>query len=216
MDTVKIVTIVVLAVMIGLVVIRKLSTDKGREELKKFFNTLIDAFEKILINHIIAIDFNNLANLAGLEKTIIGETIGSLWDITTTELASYATNPLTKALIKQCLTKENVEAFAEQVFKDAKVQQVYTSKYNEAVITGVSKARKFEAAVAAENKSYADGTAETLSVPDLDPNKKYTSESLTTPDQKLVEKTIIPQHEEEQAIVDKNDTSQEIIGEPVG
>lgn len=213
MDSKTIIVIIVALLMVAFV-LYKIYQENGKEGVKKFLNTLTDAFAQIIIKHIDEVNFSDFNSLGNLEMQIINECIDSLWDLAKTSLISYSTNPVTKMAIQKLLTKENVEQFAEQVFKsNPKVQAKYTAKYNNAVLTANAKAQEFENETVTENEAFTENKVETKPVPDMDPNKNYTSTSMTEPDQTEVEKEIIPQHEEESEEVDPTDVSQEVIND---
>jgi cephalosporin-C deacetylase-like acetyl esterase len=111
-----IVVIVVLALMVGFVVIKKLLDDKSKNELKQFLSYISDKFEKIILDYVKKVDFNNITSIAQVEQSIINDLMDTLWDITQSELASYTSNQLVKYIIEKSLTIDKVRGLAERIF----------------------------------------------------------------------------------------------------
>ena len=201
--------VVVVAVLILLFLyIRKRNDEKGQEEVKVFLNTLYSDFENIIINYIDKIDIFNLENLALAEQEIVNALIGILWNKAVKALEEYVTDALNKALIKKFLTRENVEQFIKEIFdKSTKVQTVYTSRYNDAILAANKEAILLEAKVAQQNEDIDKNilNEDDQEVEYIDPN------SIINAGGEVVEQEINPPHDEELEEVDLKDNSVEII-----
>lgn len=201
--------VVVVAVLILLFLyIRKRNDEKGQEEVKVFLNTLYSDFENIIINYIDKIDIFNLENLALAEQEIVNALIGILWNKAVKALEEYVTDALNKALIKKFLTRENVEQFIKEIFdKSTKVQTVYTSRYNDAILAANKEAILLEAKVAQQNEDIDKNVLneDDKEVEYIDPS------SIINAGGEVVEQEINPPHDEELEEVDLKDNSVEII-----
>ena len=153
-----IIPVVIILAMVAFVIYRKVTADNlesAKEATLKYLDTLLDKFEEIIIKRIKDINFSNLGNLAEIERGIINDTIDAIWNITVKELENYTESENTKELIRLFLNKEFIINFVKQFFEqDKPIQEVYTAKYNEAVILAVHKAEELEEEVSNQNYIY--------------------------------------------------------------
>lgn len=140
-----IVVIVVLALMVGFVVIKKLLDDKSKNELKQFLSYISDKFEKIILDYVKKVDFSSITSIAQVEASIINDLMDTLWDIAQSELASYTSNQLVKYIIEKSLTIDNVRGLAEHIFtSSSQVQKVYTARYGAVLAAHIEHAEEEE------------------------------------------------------------------------
>lgn len=200
-------TIVVLLLILGFLFYKKRSDEKGKEEIKKFLETLQEDFENIIIEYIDKLDISNLDNLALAEQEIINALIDNLWIKATTALDGYVTDPLTKAIMKKYLTREYVESFTIKVFEQAKVQIKYTAKYNNAILAANREAILLEAGIVEENDKINRNDPEDFrEVPDIAPD------AILDGNGDIVDRKVNPPHDEEPIEVDpEEDSSIEVL-----
>lgn len=140
-----IVVIVVLALMVGFVVVKKLLDDKSKNELKQFLSYISDKFEKIILDYVKKVDFSSITSIAQVEASIINDLMDTLWDIAQSELASYTSNQLVKYIIEKSLTIDNVRGLAEHIFtSSSQVQKVYTARYGAVLAAHIEHAEEEE------------------------------------------------------------------------
>ena len=198
----SIAVILVLIILLGFVLYRKFSGEKGEEELKKFLDSLANKFEEIILRHLSEIDFSSIDNIAEVEKKILDDVVNELWDMAIEELSSYSSDGFTKALIKKLLTKENVEAFAKTIFEsNDKIQTSYTSKYNGAIVAAINRAEQLEKDTVKENKELETGDLSNFTIPE---DAEF---------ENLPEQEIIPQHEDEVEEVDPDKDAVDVVEE---
>lgn len=184
--------IVVLVAILAFLYFRKFRDEKGKEELKKFIDSIQGNLEHIILDHIEFIDITSMENIAIVEEQIINDFVNMLWDETMRELDEYVTDAFTKTLIKKFLTREYIEDLTLKLFKKANVQKVYTSKYNEVIVNANREAILLEAKMEKYNNEIEKNSPVDLrEIEDIDPN------SIIDESGKVVEKEIIPPHEEE-------------------
>lgn len=200
--------IVVLIGILAFLYFRKRSDERGKEEIKEFLDALQEDFEDVIIDYIEKFDINNLDNLALAEEEIINELVGILWDRAVSELETMVMDRATKVMIKKFLTREYVREFTEKIFKEVKVQKVYTSKYNDAIVAANKDAILLEAGVTDFNKEIDDNKpVDFRKVDDIDPN------SIINANGEVVEQEINPQHEDEIEDVDPEQDAVEVLDE---
>lgn len=200
--------IVVLIGILAFLYFRKRSDERGKEEIKEFLDALQEDFEDVIIDYIEKFDINNLDNLALAEEEIINELVGILWDRAVSELETIVMDRATKVMIKKFLTREYVREFTEKIFKEVKVQKVYTSKYNDAIVAANKDAILLEAGVTDFNKEIDDNKpVDFRKVDDIDPN------SIINANGEVVEQEINPQHEDEIEDVDPEQDAVEVLDE---
>lgn len=220
MDTkTMIISIVVLVALIGFIVYRFYKNngkDKGREETLKFLNSLASEFETVIIKYLKNIDFKNLDNLADVEKQILNDTIDRLWIITQQELVNYTANENTKELIRLFINKDFLLLFIKQFFEeDTVVQEVYTAKYNKAVVAAVYNAEQFEKKTVQENIEYkTEDLSKLPKAKSLDPNLiyDYTDGTREEPG-KVIEKELNPQKDLDDVTYSTEDDSVEVLSD---
>ena len=222
MDTrTTIISIIILAVLIGFVLFRIFygkNKEKAKDEAIAFLNSLADKFEAVIIKHIKDIDFKNLDNLSEVEKKILDDTINELWDIVQDQLTSYVTKESTKELIKAIIDKEFLLNFISNFFnKDKPIQEVYTSKYEDAVAYKLKKAEEFENEVAKQNYEYeTEDLSKLPKVNPIDPNLNYDfSEGTRDNPGKVIDKPLNPQADitDEELTYSIEDDSIEVLEE---
>lgn len=194
--------ILVLIILLGFVIYRKFSGEKGEEELKKFLESLANQFEEIILKHLSEIDFSSIDNIAEAEKKILDDVVNELWNMAIEELSLYTTDKFTYTLIKKVLTRENVETFAKTIFEsNTKIQTTYTSKYNDAVIDAINNAEQLEQDTAQQNKELETGNLSNFTIPE---NAEF---------ENLPEQEIIPQHEDEIEEVNPDEDAVDVVDE---
>lgn len=200
--------IVVLVGILAFLYFRKRSDEKGKQEIKEFLEALQSEFEDIIIDYIDKFDINNLDNLALAEEEIINELVGILWDKAIEELEYMVEDRATKVMIKKFLTREYVREFTEKIFKEVKVQKVYTSKYNDAIVAANKEAILLEAGVTDFNKEIeTNEPVDFRDVEEIDPN------SIINGNGEVVEQELNPQHEEEVEDVNPEEDAVEVLEE---
>lgn len=200
--------IVVLVGILAFLYFRKRSDERGQEEIKEFLESLQVEFEDIIIDYIEKFDINNLDNLALAEEEIINELVGILWDKAVNELEVMVTDRATKVLIKKFLTRDYIREFTEKIFREVKVQKVYTSKYNDAIVEANREAILLEAGVTDFNKEIeTNEPVDFRDVGEIDPN------SIINANGEVVEQEINPQHEDEIEDVDPEQDAVEVLDE---
>ena len=204
-------TIGVIVVLIGILLflyLRKRNDEKGKEEIKLFMNGLYSDFELVIVDYIEKMDVFNMENLALAEKLIIDSLLGVLWNKAIKALEEYVTDPMTKIVMKKMLTREKIAEFAKEIFESIKVQAVYTSKYNDAIVAANKEAIILEAEMTKRNKEIEDNVPiDFRDVPDIDPN------SIINMNGEIVEEKLNPPVEEESEFVNTEDSSMEILDE---
>jgi hypothetical protein len=169
--------------MVAFVIYRKVTADNlesAKEATLKYLDTLLDKFEEIIIKRIKDINFSNLGNLAEIERGIINDTIDAIWNITVKELENYTESENTEELIRLFLNKEFITNFVKQFFEqDKPIQEVYTSKYNEAVIMGINKSKELEEEISKQNFEYE--TEDISKLPKVEPVEEEPSIELIPP-----------------------------------
>ena len=200
--------IVVLIGILAFLYFRKRSDERGKEEIKEFLDALQEDFEDVIIDYIEKLDINNLDNLALAEEEIINELVGILWDRAVSELETMVMDRATKVLIKKFLTRDYIREFTEKIFKEVKVQKVYTSKYNDAIVEANREAILLEAGVTDFNKEIeTNEPIDFRDVEEIDPN------SIINGNGEVVEQELNPQHEEEVEDVNPEEDAVEVLEE---
>lgn len=200
--------IVVLIGILAFLYFRKRSDEKGKEEIKQFLESLQNEFKDIIINYIEDIDINNIENLAVIEEEIINELVDILWDKAVEELENNIEDRATRVIIKKFLTRDYVREFTEKLFKEVKVQKVYTNKYNEAIVAANREAILLEAGVTDFNKEIDENEpVDFRDVEEIDPG------SIINANGEVVEQEIYPQHEEEIEDVNPEEDAVEVLDE---
>ena len=200
--------IVVLIGILAFLYFRKRSDERGKEEIKEFLDALQEDFEDVIIDYIEKFDINNLDNLALAEEEIINELVGILWDKAVSELETMVMDKTTKVLIKKFLTRDYIREFTEKIFKEVKVQKVYTSKYNDAIVAANREAILLEAGVTDFNKEIeTNEPIDFRDVEEIDPN------SIINGNGEIVEQELNPQHEEEVEDVNPEEDAVEVLEE---
>ena len=200
--------IVVLIGILAFLYFRKRSDERGKEEIKEFLDALQEDFEDIIIDYIEKFDINNLDNLALAEEEIINELVGILWDKAVSELETMVMDRTTKVLIKKFLTRDYIREFTEKIFREVKVQKVYTSKYNDAIVEANREAILLEAGVTDFNKEIeTNEPIDFRDVGEIDPN------SIINGNGEVVEQELNPQHEEEVEDVNPEEDAVEVLEE---
>ena len=162
--------------------------------------------KEIIIAHLDNLDISNFDNLVEVEKQIINSLVDVLWEKAISELDEQISDKFTKVLIKKYLTREFVEQFINTVFEKAKVQKVYTAKYNDAILAANKEAILLEAGVVEKNKEIEDNVpVDFREVEEIDPAAIIDSEG------NVVKKEINPPTDEESEELDESDNSIEII-----
>lgn len=198
--------IIVLIVMIVFVVYRKFfGSENGKEEAKKFLISIEEDFEEIIISYLQVIDISNFDNLIEVEKEIIDSLVDTLWEKALQELDHQVTDKLTKAIIKKYLTREFVQSFIQEVFEKSKVQKIYTSKYNDAILAANSKAEKLEEETVVFNQEIEDD--DPVGFREVD---DIATNSIIDEDGKIIEQEIIPQIDDKDDFIE-DDGSIEIL-----
>lgn len=200
--------IVVLVLVIGFILYRKFKAnpEKGKEEALKFLESIESDFEDIIISYLDKIDISNFDNLMEVEKEIIDALVDILWQKAITELDDQVSDKFTRVLIKKYLTREFVEQFINTVFEKARVQKVYTAKYNDAILAANKEAILLEAGITEKNKEIEDNVPiDFREVEDIDPS------AIIDSDGNIIKKEINPQTDEEPEELDTTDNSIEII-----
>ena len=206
MDRNTIISIIILAVLMVFILIKiftGVNKEKAKEKALEFLNSISDKFAAVIISHIKDIDFKNLDNLSDIEKKILDDTINESYDIVQHELENYATSDSTKELIRLIINKDFLLSFTQQFFsEDKKIQEVYTAKYNEAVLNNIQKAEKLEEDTTKKNFEYQ--TEDLSKIP-------------TAPPIEEPEKPLNPQIDisDEELVYNKNDDSIEVISEDI-
>jgi len=200
--------IVVLIGILAFLYFRKRSDERGKEEIKEFLDALQEDFEDVIIDYIEKFDINNLDNLALAEEEIINELVGILWDKAVSELETMVMDKTTKVLIKKFLTRDYIREFTEKIFREVKVQKVYTSKYNDAIVAANREAILLEAGVTDFNKEIeTNEPIDFRDVEEIDPN------SIINGNGEIVEQELNPQHEEEVEDVNPEEDAVEVLEE---
>lgn len=203
-------TIGVIIVLLGILLflyIRKRNDEKGKEEIKVFMSGLYLDFEAIIVDYIDRMDVFNMENLALAERLIIDSLLGVLWNKAITALEQYVTDPMTKVVMKKMLTREKIAEFAKEIFESIRVQAIYTSKYNDAIVAANKEAIILEAEMTKKNKEIEDNVpVDFREVEDIDPNY------IINMNGEIVKEELNPPVDEESEFVDKEDSSVEIIG----
>lgn len=204
-------TIGVIVVLIGILAylyFKKRSDEKGKEEIKRFIDSLQAEFEDIIVEYVEKFDISNLDNLAIAEQEIITELVDILWNRALEALDQEVTDRMTKAMIKKLLTKEYIAEVTERIFKEFKVQKVYTSKYNDAIVEANKEAILLEAKATEFNKEIdKNEPVDFRDVEEIDPG------SIINANGEIVEQELNPQHEEEIEDVDPEKDAVDIIDE---
>ena len=206
MDRNTIISIIILVAIVAFILFKIFtgnSKEKAKEKALEFLNSISDKFAAVIISHIKDIDFKNLDNLSDIEKKILDDTINELYSIVQHELESYATNDSTKELIRAIVNKDFLLSFVQQFFsEDKKIQEVYSAKYNEAVLNNIQKSKKLEEDTSKKNFEYQ--TEDLSKIP-------------AAPPIEVPEKPLNPQIDisDEELVYDKNDDSIEVISEDI-
>jgi len=202
--------IVTVVIAIGILVFlyfRKRNDEAGKEEIKKFLDTLQSDFEAVIMEAIEKFDFISFDNLILAEQHIINSVIDVLWIKAIRALEDYVTDPLSKLVIKKYLTRENIETFTREIFRESvSVQTKYTSKYNTAILAANKDAISFEKETEDFNEEIdKDVPVDFVEVEYIDPT------SIIDKEGNVVQQELNPPKEEESEEIDTNDSSIEII-----
>lgn len=198
--------IIVLIAMIAFIVYRKFfGSENGKEKAKNFLYVIEDDFEEIIISYLQNIDISNFDNLIEVEKEIIDSLVDTLWEKALQELDCQITDKLTKAIVKKYLTREFVQSFIQEVFERSKVQKVYTSKYNDAILAANTKAEKLEEETVVFNQEIEDD--DPVGFREVD---DIATNSIIDENGKIIEQKIIPQMDDKDDFIE-DDGSIEIL-----
>jgi len=202
--------IVTVVIAIGILVFlyfRKRNDEAGKEEIKKFLDTLQSDFEAVIMEAIEKFDFISFDNLILAEQHIINSVIDVLWSKAIRALEDYVTDPLSKLVIKKYLTRENIESFIREIFRESvSVQTKYTSKYNTAILAANKDALSFEKETEDFNEEIdKDVPVDFVEVEYIDPT------SIIDKEGNVVQQELNPPKEEESEEIDTNDSSIEIL-----
>lgn len=214
MNKTMIISLIILAVLIAFIIIRIFISkkDNAKEEAIKFLNSLAEKFEVVIIRHLKDIDLKHLEDLTDVEKQIVDDTINELWTLVQDQLTTYATSEATRELLRVIIDKEFLTNFVMQFFQeDEKVQEVYTSEFNDALVYKMHEAEKFEEDTAKQNFEYqTEDLSKLPKAETLDPNKIYDYSSGVA---KPIEKELNPEKDitEDELVYDTEDTSVEVV-----
>ena len=136
----NIVALVLLLIIIGYLVGKYYIDKKNNQEneqLKRIFENLKDVIEETMIEYLKNIDISNITNITTMQKEILKELYDKVWDMIMKEIAEmYISDETLADAIKALITRKHVEDFVDQIFAQSdKVQEVVTSKYNQAVLS---------------------------------------------------------------------------------
>ena len=204
-------TVGVIVVLVGILAylyFKKRSDEKGQEEIKQFIDSLQTEFEDIVIDYIDKLDISNLDNLAIAEQEIITALVNILWEKALAALEQEVTDRMTKTMIRKLLTKEYITEVTERIFKEFKVQKVYTSKYNDAILAANKEAILLEARATEFNKEIdKNEPVDFRKVEDIDPG------TIINANGEIVEQELNPQHEDEIEDVDPEKDAVDVLDE---
>lgn len=202
------ISIIILGIIVVYIFIkyRKSSDEKSKEALKKFEDSLKNKVEDFIVKYIDATDFSKFTNLTDAQISILNNLYDQVWDIVVNELTDLAkTDPVTTALIKKALTRENVEAFAKGIFDSYKSQSAFAAKYDANLEANVKESLKLEKETLKEGRDYDEGLV-----------KGDSTETEFDKDQKKVEEEkskLNPPKDEETEVYSSDDNSVEVINE---
>ena len=136
----NIVALVLLLIIIGYLVGKYYIDKKNNQEneqLKRIFENLKDVIEETMIEYLKNIDISNITNITTMQKEILKELYDKVWDMIMKEVTEmYISDETLADAIKALITRKHVEDFVDQIFAQSdKVQEVVTSKYNQAVLS---------------------------------------------------------------------------------
>lgn len=198
--------IIVLVAILAFLYFRKRNDEKGKEEIKVFMSGLYLDFEAIIVDYIDKMDVFNMENLALAEKLIIDSLLGVLWSKALKALEEYVTDPMTKVVMKKMLTREKIAEFAKEIFESIRVQAIYTSKYNDAIVAANKEAIILEAEMTKKNQEIEDNIpVDFREVENIDPN------SIINMNGEIVKEDLNPPVDEESEFINTEDSSMEII-----
>ena len=191
-------SILAILVWIGIVAyiyIKKKNNKENEKELEMFLESMRITFEGFIIKYIDTVEIDNLTNLSEVQIQILNDLYDQLWQITIDNLANIH-DEFSAGVIRKLLTRKNLESFIKQIFESDAVQEKFTSKYNNSVLSASKEFAKYES--------------------DMD---KYTNTFLKDEKEKNTHKVIDdlvdnspinPQKDEEEEI-DANDSSIEFV-----
>ena len=137
MEFLKFITPIIVLGIIFAYVIYKMSTDKGRDELDLFLDSIKNKFETRMIEYIDALDFSNFLSLNDAQKDILNTMYNELWELAVNELDNYVHDPFNKVLIKKYLTRKNIEDCVNAIFLNKEVQSLFSEKYDANLEEGI-------------------------------------------------------------------------------
>ncbi len=113
---------------------RGIKNAENNKELKDFFNSIREAVESAMIDYLENIDIQNIININNMQKEVLNDMYDTVWNICVNKLADMQ-DETTAKIIKLTLTRKNVEAFIEEIYKNSiPVQEEVTAKYNDKVV----------------------------------------------------------------------------------
>lgn len=200
-----IIPIVILLIIFAYIFFVKFTDKKSKEDAEKFLESIKTVFEDFIIDYLEHTDITNFMNLTDAQMQILNNLYDNLWEIAKENLETYIADDFTKMLIRNYLTRKNIEEFVKAVFESATVQEVFTEKYNVALLAANKEAIILEAKHNALWTKIDNGTYEPIEdnneiedIDDRDINRSIDSIELN------------PQKDDEEDI-DLKDDSVEII-----
>ena len=199
-----VIPIAILVIIFAYIFITKFTDKKSKEDTEKFLNSIRTVFEDFIIEYLEHTDITNFMNLTDAQMQILNNLYDKLWELAVSNLETYVTDNFTKMLIRKYLTRKNIEEFTKAVFESPVVQEMFTEKYNIALLAANKEAIILEAKQNAIWTKIDNGTYEPIEddivedIDDRDINRSIDSIELN------------PQKEEEENI-DPKDDSVEII-----
>jgi len=196
----SIAALVVLAAIFGYIIWKRKRDPQGKEELDRFLASLETSFQAYILRYVETIDITNFMNLSVAQEEILEELYENLWQIARDELARTTTDEFNKQLIEKLLTKENIKAIVKQIYESEQVQELFTKKYNTAVLNASKDALALEDEYLKKFEEYGnvDGVE-----PVLQPAEPFQDKPGPMP------------HHDEEVAVDPADESVEIVDDQV-
>ena len=191
----SVIALLVWAGIVAYIYIKKKNNKENEKELEMFLESMRITFEGFIIKYIDTIEIDNLTNLSEVQIQILNDLYDQLWQITIDNLGNIH-DEFSAGVIRKLLTRKNLESFIKQIFESDIIQEKFTSKYNNTVLSASKEFAKYES--------------------DMD---KYTNTFLKDEKEKNTHKVIDdlvdnspinPQKDEEEQI-DANDSSIEFV-----
>ena len=190
----SIAAVVILGLIFGYIIYKRKKDPQGKEELDRFLKSLEGSFQAYILRYVETIDITNFMNLSVAQEEILEELYENLWQIARDELARTTTDEFNKQLIEKLLTKDNIKAIVKQIYESEQVQELFTKKYNTAVLNASRDALALEDEYVKKFEEYGniDGVEPTLqpaeSVPDQPgPMPRHDDEEVIDPSDESVE-----------------------------